>query len=348
MMKRLVPLCLILMAAATGWAQTEIPEKFQSRILEFAPDADTNEDGSLTTEELKAYYPSLPLQAQQMLNRRFPELKTSLSEAEEGETTETLSFKRPAGSPQEGREKGYNCLFLGHSYFVPIVMKIQQHAVALGLENHEQYIVASGGPKGSPGKLWANEQVSKPAKDLLKSGSVELVAMTAHYVGSEVEDYSRWVDLALEHNPKTVFVLQSPWAQKQEKDFTEYTQEIQSIMQTSGGLVEALRAKYPGVVFMRVAQAQWMSDLWRLYEDKQLPELTSLIAPSKGEAQASLFRDQHGHGGDLAVNEGVFLWLRVLYGIDLKSYDIPTMTAYDTKSLAQKITDDDPYAAFPQ
>ena len=78
-----------------------------------------------------------------------------------------------------------------------------------------------------------------------------------------------------------------------------------------------------------------------------IAELTSLVAPKKQMAEKSLISDHHGHGGKVVVVEGVLMWLKVIYGIDLKKYDHQSMTKYDLKSLAEKICQDLPNTQYP-
>lgn len=341
---------IVLCATSCALAQ-EIPQDFRSRILAVAPEVDADGDGAISKDEFMRAYRALPPRMQRAVRKRAPGLFEGSGDGGDLEpvtrSAAGFEFSRPAGDPEVAREKGYNCLFLGHSYFVPIVTRIPLHAQALGLTQHQQFLVSNGGPKGSPGALWKHEHVSAPAKALLERGNVELLAMTAHNVGSTVEDYSRWIDLALKHNPKTVFVIQTPWAQKKEKTFEQYQADIEEGVQKMSSIIGGLRKRYPDRVIVNVPQNKWMLELWKLKNAGELPEITRLIAENKSSAGNALFRDNHGHGGQLAVQEGVFMWLRVMYGTDLNSYEAATMTSYDTKALAQNIIDSDPYTKTP-
>ena len=225
---------ILLCATSCAWAQ-EVPERFQSKILTIAPEVDADGDGAISKDEFMKAYRALPPRMQRAVRKKAPELFEGSGDGADLESVNRsgagFEFSRPAGDPEVAREKGYNCLFLGDSYFVPIVSRIPLHAQALGLTQHQQFLVSNGGPKGSPGTLWKHEHVSAPAKALLERGNVELLAMTAHNVGSTVEDYSRWIDLALKHNPKTIFVIQTPWAQKKEKTFEQYQADIEEGVQ---------------------------------------------------------------------------------------------------------------------
>ncbi|MEM1227469.1 MAG: EF-hand domain-containing protein [Planctomycetota bacterium] len=340
--------CLLLVSLVAEITAAQIPEQFQRTILANAPQADVNGDGRITTDELKQVYPILPETYQRVIRRRLPGvIDDAPGRGNQPKAKPSFEFVRPAGDPKAGREKGYNCLFMGHSYFVPIVKHIDEHAKKLGLSHHQQYVAPSGGASGSPGRLWTSEKAGvQHAKTLLESGKVELLALTFHYEGSSLKDYRRWVDLALEHNPNTVIVIQSPWSIKNQKQLPEYSDTVTQAVQAVHAIMDELRAEFPDTTFLCVPQGQWMVELWRLFEGGQLPELTQFVGKGRGKLQQALFRDEFGHGGELAEKEGALLWLRVLYGVDLDSYPHSTNTKADLKSLAQSICDSDPYCSF--
>ncbi|MEM1294790.1 MAG: hypothetical protein AAGH89_05450 [Verrucomicrobiota bacterium] len=352
------PLALTLLTFSlsfVNFAFADIPQSLQDRILAKAPQADGNGDGNVTIEELKKLYPSLPAQVQQALLTRMPELgegrptPTPKTTPPNGPTDANVTrFNRPAGDPLVGRKEGYNCLFMGHSYFVHMVKNVAHHAENLGLKNHEQVVVFHGGVNGAPGNLWnSTKRDVAEAKELLTGGNVELLALTYHDVGSDLIDYKRWIDLALEHNSKTVFVIQAPWPTKKSKQFEEYETQAKENQRNIHSLIDQLRKEYPETIFMAVPQCLWMVELWKLYDDQKLPELTEFVANTR-PAPNALFRDDFGHGGELAENEGVFLWLNVIYGIDLNAYKCETKTEYDLKALSQNICESDPYTKFPE
>ena len=326
-------------------ASAQVPEHFQQIILENVPQTDANGDGKVTVEEIKKIYPSLPAPYQRVVRKRLPEIAGDAPVSRKKQTAKPVfDFDRPAGDSKTGREKGYNCLFMGHSFFCPIVRQIDEHATNLGLKHHQQFVAMSGGASGSPGMLWTSE---KPAvlhgKKLLESGKVELLALTGHYRGSTLEDYRRWVELAVKHNPKTIIVIQSPWVIKNKKELAEYSEEVAEATNTSHEGIDRLREEFPHTTFLCVPQGQWMVELWRLFEADKLPELTQFVGGGKGESQQALFRDNFGHGGELAEKQGALLWLRVIYGVELTDYEFSTKTKYDLKELAQRICDRDPY-----
>ena len=82
-------------------------------------------------------------------------------------------------------DQGAKCSFVGNSLFVPnakvfddIVTKIARNAA--NYPNHDLYKVSRGGANGAPGALYNNPQAYSTINDILASGDVELLAMTAY------------------------------------------------------------------------------------------------------------------------------------------------------------------------
>jgi len=202
-----------------------------------------------------------------------------------------------------------------------------------------RWLYFMGGAKGSPGSLWeSTKEDVAGAKAWLRTGEVNLVAMTFHSRGaSALDDYRRWVDLALDHNPETRFLIQAPWPIKQKRDFAAYEADAERIEKRVDDIRDQLREAYPGTQFDAVYQGRWMVGLWRLYKMGELPEITSLVPASDGHGQSTLFHDSFGHGGSLAVQEGVLLWLATIYPVKLEEYNYQPRTKADLKTLATEI-----------
>jgi hypothetical protein len=66
---------------------------------------------------------------------------------------------------------GYNCVLMGHSFFVPMARQLEEHAKSSGFEDHKQVISGAGGDKGSPGALWKNLDRTKNSREAIRSGS---------------------------------------------------------------------------------------------------------------------------------------------------------------------------------
>jgi len=248
---------------------------------------------------------------------------------------------------------GYNCLFLGHSFFAPIARSFAEHPGRCGFPNHKQTVVFHGGENGSPGMLWNSQKEDvAQAKKLLESGTVDLVGLTCATTGSELSDYRKWVDLALKNNPKTRFVIQAPWAKYQNKTFAQYEADSERVLKQIHELIDELRRAYPQTTFLCIPQGRGMVALWRLHDEGKLPEVPVLKGKSEAKGKKNtdqepcLFLDELGHGGDLPVKMGALLWLATIYKVDLNKYQWQTNTKYDLKKLAQEIVQNDPYCGF--
>jgi hypothetical protein len=244
--------------------------------------------------------------------------------------------------------KGYNCLFLGHSFFAPIVNNLSDHPARCGFPKHKQTVVFHGGSKGAPGMLWASPLPDvAQAKKLLESGTVDLLGLTFYpYVGSEVSDYRKWIDLALKHNSKTRFIIQSPWAIYENKTLAQYTDDSEKSLKQIHLIIDSLRQAYPGNTILCIPQGRWMAGLWRLYSGGELPEVAILKRNNPSDKDPCLFLDHIGHGGDIPVKMGALLWLATIYQVDLNTYPWKTNTRYDLKKLAQEIIRNDPYCGL--
>lgn len=223
----------------------------------------------------------------------------------------------------EKLSQGENCLFLGHSFFCPVVRHLPEHTKRAGLAAHKQLVVSHGGKNGSPGLMWKSrkEDIAN-AKAWIETGEVDLVAMTFHSGGESLfQHYNHWVEFALEHNPKARFLIQATWPNKFNRTLPEFEGYAEGIEESVHEILQQLRQVHPETEFGCVPQGHWMVGLWRFYEDGKLPELAGVMAESKKSDPAYLFRDYGGHGGRLALEEGVLLWLAAIYSIDLEFYN---------------------------
>lgn len=241
------------------------------------------------------------------------------------------------------KTEGFNCLFMGHSFFAPIVKNLPGFAEQAGIESHKQMVVYHSGRTGAPGIIWKNEKNEvKEAKEYLKSGNVDVLGLTFYpTTGSEVSDYSKWIDLGLKNNSNFIVIIQSPWAIKKENEFSEYEIETRKWHERIHELIAKLREKYPRIKINCLPQGIWMIELWKLYNEGKLPELKEFVAENKKKSEHALFADEFGHGGTLAVKYGALLWLSEIYNLDLSKCAIETNTGADLKSLAKKILVDD-------
>lgn len=238
--------------------------------------------------------------------------------------------------------EGKKCLFLGHSFFAPIIYHLPMHTSQAQINSHQQMVVFHGGEGGSPASLWySTAQDVVNAKVWIQTGQVELIGLTGYSTGSEFVDYCRWVDFARQYNPDTIFFIQAPWPIKNNITFSQYEASAAQTVELVHQLIDQLRIAYPDNKFICVPQSRWMTELWRLFDQNDLPELTEFVAANPQQSQNALFEDNFGHGGELALREGALLWLSTIYNIDLRNYAYDTGTVADLKGLAHQLLHED-------
>ena len=146
---------------------------------------------------------------------------------------------------------GYKCLFIGHSFFVPISGKLPALAASAAGVTHEHNEVFSGGASGSPSRMWesddkrnatqsrrrgsntrarvaamhrcssarsltcASSLASPCTPAILDGGDIELFGMTVDgsdgAMATTTEGYENWMDYALSKNPSTMFMIGINW-----------------------------------------------------------------------------------------------------------------------------------------
>lgn len=258
------------------------------------------------------------------------------------------SFAVAQNTQNDADTRGYNCLFMGHSFFAPVANCLPVHTRLAGFTLHKQMVVPVGGIAGTAGELWKSTQgrVAK-AKELIQTGKVDIIGLTYHpEAGSSAADYGRWVELAVKHNANTAFLIQAPWAFKKNKNLAEFEKETEKWHEAVHNIIDELRRAYPETRFFCIPQGRWMVELWKLFDAGKIPELTTLVAPRGGDRRAALFGDQLGHAGVLPLRTGALLWLAAIYNFDLDKYEGDVGTEADLKSLAQKLVHEDPYCIF--
>ncbi|MEM8941044.1 MAG: hypothetical protein AAGC91_02750 [Pseudomonadota bacterium] len=256
-------------------------------------------------------------------------------------------------SPQETfylqpsfRSKGFNSLFIGHSFFRPFAEQLSEHAERVGLANHQPEIVFAGGANGAPEALWNNASKRAEIQAILDRGDTELFAMTYHNEYPSLTGYRQWIDYAVERNPGIRIMITLPWLSfPEDYDSATYEALWTEFQQGDWRLgIDALRRAYPGVEIFSLPYGQSAIELRNLYAAGALSDVDTLTA-NPGEA---IFRDPLGHADDILIELGGLVWLRAVYDVDLFSYDYSPEFEVDLKAIAQQIVDDqDPEYAAP-
>ncbi len=229
-------------------------------------------------------------------------------------------------------ENGANCLFIGHSFFIPVARSFDKAARENGFAAHQVKLVFAPGPSGSPGSLWNNSKQKKQIEDALATGKIDLLGMTAGG-GNTFEDYQRWIDLALKHNPETRFFIGVPWffgGPKMEND--RYDKAIELSGDQIFKTVTKLRQAYPKNHIYFLNYGIVAAELKGRFEAGKLPDVTAI----SGLGNSVLFRDGLiGHGGPMMLEMSSLLWLKTIYGADI---DKLKHSAYksDVKEIVRK------------
>lgn len=229
----------------------------------------------------------------------------------------TVPDERGADDRSAARDvAGKKCLFIGHSFFIPVARVFKNHAAQAGVDDHSQQTVFAGGQSGSPGRLWQSQQKRKQAQKILDSGDVELLGMTYFSpANSSLKDYRQWIDYALEKNPDTDFFIGMPWGlngpSRSVDEYASLNTRAQKLVHD--GIVKKLRELYPNNRFYWSNYGRVAVELKRAYEDESLPLVKQLVSRNGPDA---IFRDSMGHAAPLTLEMASLVWLSVLYDVE--------------------------------
>ena len=225
-----------------------------------------------------------------------------------------LAQERPA-TDAAPFPRGARCLFIGHSFFVPVAQAFDRLGKDNGFPTHRVEVVFAGGRSGLPGALWNNARRRKQVEDRLASGKIELLGMPAGDAsGSGLVDYQRWIDSALKHNPKTQFFIGRAWtAGGTRVNAKQFDTSIEAAGARLQAMVVKLRRANPETKIYYLNYGKVASLMKQRYEAKQLPDIQQLA----GRNAKSLFRDRGiGHAGPMMLELSALCWLQLLYGAD--------------------------------
>lgn len=270
------------------------------RIAELQKMADKNGDGRISEEEKQAM-------------RKLIEQRSGNSKSPTTPSNPTHSPTKPG--PSAGFPDGANCLFIGHSFFVPVAKSFDQLATASDFPNHKAQLIFSPGPGGSPGQLWENPKQKKKIEAILATGEIELFGMTTIPPKGTIEDYEKWIQLALNYNPRTKFMIGQYWMASgpnlEDKQFEMLTEMI---AENSFQGVQELRRSYPNRIYF-VHYGHVGPKMKAQFNAGDLPDIQQMV----GLGKDALFRDAKiGHAGPLMHELCALTWMATLYEAGLK------------------------------
>ena len=267
------------------------------------PAADKNKDGVLTRAEALDF----------MKSRRRPGNNKGPTQAR------TVSGK----DVPKGKEiKGYNGLFMGHSFFRPAAEHLLKIVPDTKVVNHTGFIVMSGGASGSPGMLWANENKRNVGLKYLDSGTVEFFAMTYYSKeNSSIEHYSKWFDYAIKKNPDITFMVALPWGTfLHQASQAELDKAEKGYKELHDDLIVSLRKKYPKNKVLYCPYGLGVYELISRLKSGKLPGVNHILNPNRSKSvKDQILRDPLGHGTDLVTVLNSLIWIQTIYKYDISS-----------------------------
>ena len=232
---------------------------------------------------------------------------------------------------------GMNSLFIGHSFFKPYADQMPDYAGAAGIAGHSQVVVFSGGSTGSPEALWNNPSKKPTITNALDTGDVELFGMTYHPDYPTTKGYVDWITYALDKNPSTKFFIALPWI-PQASDFTDelYASIWEAYKPSWHTFMDGLRMLFPNVDIFCIPYGQSAVALRQYFTAGDLPEVTAL----QGAKKTSIFTDNLGHPGNVLIDQGILVWLKSIYDVDLENYSFGPTYNLDLNLVALDIMDE--------
>lgn len=219
---------------------------------------------------------------------------------------------------------GARCLFIGHSFFVPVADAFGVIAARNDFPRHQMDTVFRPGGAGLPDAMWDDPQTRAEVEGVLASGEIELFGLTSLFgTSGGPEDYARWIDLARQYNPGTRFLIGAPWLPGgPSRDTDEFDSATEATALATFEVVEQLRAAYPDERIEYIAYGKMASVMKREFEAGELPDIAGLTPdPANGvPASAALFADPLlGHAGPMMLELAAVTWMDVLYGAGVES-----------------------------
>jgi hypothetical protein len=326
---KLLLIFLILGLAVNSTAQEKTSEN-DNRLkgwLKKFPAADKDKDGILTMAEALDFKKS-----------RQGRASNKKSATPQGRTVSGQSI--PAGK----EVKGYNGLFMGHSFFRPAAEHLLKVIPDTNVVNHTEYIVMSGGASGSPGMLWANKAKRDIGLKYLDTKKVEFFAMTYFSKeNSSIEHYSKWFDYAISKNQNVSFMVALPWGTQL------YKASKEELARAEGGykrlyddLIVPLRKKYPKNKIIYCPYGLGVYELISRLNKGSLPGIKHILSPSKAKnAKDQILKDSLGHGTELVTVLNSLIWMQTIYKYDIstikKDYRVAGLPNINLNEIAAKV-----------
>tara|TARA_B000000609_G_scaffold153511_1_gene142073 strand:+ start:746 stop:2005 length:1260 start_codon:yes stop_codon:yes gene_type:complete len=293
----------------------------------------------LESELLSANQQIAGLESELLLaNSTITTLQEQLAELS-AQLNESLTEENNASESDE-----YNVLYIGHSFGRPFASQMESFASMVGIE-HNQSIVFSGGDSGSPEELWDDLEHRTDIIEILDGGSIDALIMIccspswqADYGMSDDDAVWNFTSYALEQNPNTRIGLAMPW-----EDFPlQYDNASEHRDLTDRGynmwknMANRLSGDFNNADVFTFYHGEAIYELRHMFEEGTLSDVDQLIGPSEN----SLFTDQKGHAGKIAIDTGTLLWMAAIHNVEPTSFPMFSDWQTDIRMIAQDIIDE--------
>ena len=318
------------LASSSAFAQTTPSTRQLDNWLKRFPQADTNQDGTLTVDEAKAFRKK---RSKQSNNNSKPKGVLRSFKVDPGWDKPTLpghavSLKSPEeikaiyqnlinkGQPavvsyEKPADGALRIVGTGHSFMAPGYKTLPCICEAAGF-NQPLYTHTGGGMTGSARYKWEQENGifdfdRKPKPKLLASiaNSQWDAMMWGPYFNDRPEYYACWIKFCHKFHPEMKFYLSDAWPQLSQLNKNPETEEFftDEVLDRIGKekrkscveIVSQLRNQYPDKVFI-LPTSDAMTIAAKRFIQKKLPGVEGIHKVIGGK-ERSLWRDQLGHLG---------------------------------------------------
>ena len=251
--------------------------------------------------------------------------------------------------PQE--TQGYNMLLIGNSFFKPYANNLNEVALDAGFEEHNATLVFRGGNNGRPINFWndSDSNAHQEIKTTLDQGNIDYFGMTAGYDLDNTDDpfegQREWINYALQNNPNIKIFIAIPvvdypayWDERAEEFGFDTIEELYDYfvnILVNQTMINQLRTEFPSTTIFTIPTGWSTIKLAKMNLDNELLDTITIFGPKP----TSLFTDQKGHQGQIAIEAGTLVWLNSIYNIDLTTNTYETGFNTDLHDIAKQVTD---------
>ncbi len=173
--------------------------------------------------------------------------------------------------------------------------------------------------------------------------------MTAGYDLDNIDDpfegQREWINYALQNNPNIKVFIAIPvidypasWDERAEEFGYETIEELYDYfvnILVNQTMINELRSEFPSTTIFTIPTGWSTIKLAQMYQENLLLDTITIFGPKP----TSLFTDQKGHQGQIAIETGTLVWLQSIYNIDLTTNTYETGFNTDLHDIAKQVTD---------